>query len=96
MQLITLSNPPEIPTALFVCPICGAQIAFEEISEYETETGKVTETGFHVTCTTEPDIEDEDYDDWLNGHFSMPYVDWLPLEMKVYKWLSKNFRVQRS
>jgi hypothetical protein len=94
MKYFDQDNPPEIPLDLFCCPICGAQVVFVEINEYETETGKVTDTGFHVSCTTEPKFDDPDYDDWLNSHFSMPYVDWLPLEVKIYKWLSAGFRLR--
>lgn len=94
MKYFDQEKPPEIPLDLFKCPICGAQIVFTEINEYETETGKVTDTGFHVSCTTEPDFDEPDYDEWLDSHFAMPYVDWLPLEVKIYKWLSAGFRVR--
>lgn len=94
MEYFDQEKPPEIPLDLFQCPICGAQVCFVEINEYETETGKVTDTGFHISCTTEPEFDDPDYDDWLNNHFSMPYVDWLPLEVRVYKWLSAGFRLR--
>lgn len=87
-------NPPSIPLDVAKCPICGSEIKFVEINEYETETGKVVDTGFHVGCITEPDFDDPDYDDWLNGHYSMPYVDWLPVEIIVYRWLSANYRLR--
>lgn len=95
MKYFDQNEPPEIPIELFQCPICGVQIVFTEINEYETETGKVTSSGFHVSCITEPDFDDPDDDDeWLDSHFSMPYIDWLPIEIKVYKWLSAGFRVR--
>jgi len=94
MEYFEQEKPPVIPLDLFQCPICGAQIVFTEINEYETETGKVTDGGFHVSCTTEPDFDDPDYDDFMSSHFSMPYVDWLPLEARVYKWLSAGYRVR--
>jgi len=85
---------PEIPLDLFQCPICGAQIMFTEINEYETETGKVTDSGFHVSCTTEPEFDEPGCEEWFDSHFSMPYVDWLPIEAKVYRWLSAGYRVR--
>jgi len=39
-------------------------------------------------------VQASNFDDWLNSHFSMPYVDWLPLEVKIYKWLSAGFRLR--
>ncbi len=92
MKYFDQDEPPEIPSDLFVCPICGAQVEFSEINEYEADTGKVTNTGFRVTCTTEPDFDDPDFNEWMLGHFSL---DWMPLEMKIYQWLSMNYRVKQ-
>ena len=30
--------------------------------------------------------------EWFLGHYSTPYVDWLPLEMRVKDWLKQRYR----
>ncbi len=87
---------PVIPPELFVCPICGANLVIEDIDEWEVETGRVTEGGFHINCSTEPDIDDETWGDWFNSHWSIPYVDWFPLQMKVYRWFDESYRVKQD
>lgn len=96
MQLFDRDNPPEIPESVAVCPICGAPIVIQDIDAWESETGRVTEDGFKIDCSTEPDEDDneDDWDDFLSSHWSMPYVDWLPLTMRVYKWFDSNYRLR--
>jgi len=93
MLIIDPNYYPEIPLELFQCPICGAQIYIQEIDEWETETGKITDCGLDISCTTEPEFDDDQWHDWFSGHFSMPYVDWLPLEVKVLAWLNRHYRM---
>lgn len=79
----------EFPKEVCVCPICGG-VVVAEFDEYETETGIVTETGLHLDCKDGPDEESDEYDDWFSTHWSMPYVDWLPLTERMHKWLARN------
>lgn len=76
-----------IPTEVAVCPICGAPIEIEEITEWETATGIPTESGFHINCSTQPGVGTPEAEPWWNSHWSAPYVDWVPLNDPVYKWL---------
>ena len=75
-----------------VCPICGEQIRIEEISAWDAETGEILES--KVNCSTEPDMDSEYWQDWHNWHWAMPYVDWLPVEERVVKWLNSKYSVQ--
>lgn len=93
MLLFDRDNPPEIPNLIGRCPICGAKLEISDIDEWETYTGRVTESGFHINCVTQPEIDSKDWDSWWNWHWSMPYVDWLPLTMRVYKWFDSNYRL---
>lgn len=95
MKYITRDNLPEIPKEIATCPICKEKIIIEDIDEYELETGRVEDTGLHITCESQPDIDDPDFNDWFNGHFSMPYVDWLPVRQKVYAWFDQNYRLAK-
>ena len=76
-----------IPRDVATCPICDADLFFSEINETDCETGLPTQDGFHVGCTTEPEIDDDGWDEWHEWHYRTPYIDWLPVEAKVYKWL---------
>ena len=87
---------PAIPAKVAVCPICGAPVVIEDIDEWETETGRVTSCGFHINCSTEPDIDSDEWDDWFKSHWSMPYVDWLPVEMRVYRWFDRCYRLRSA
>lgn len=94
MQTIPHTTVPDIPGWKFQCPICGDLLTCE-IDEWEQAddgSWQVGETGLHLSCASEPDIDDDSFDDWLDGHFSMPYVDWLPLTEKVRRWMVKNYR----
>lgn len=82
----------EFPADVATCPICGGHVvAF--FDEWEEETGKPTEAGFHIDCKDEPDEEGDEYDDWLNAHWSTPYIDWLPLEGRLYRWFVERYRI---
>jgi hypothetical protein len=87
-------RPIPVPPEVAVCPICNAPIVVEEISEWEPEDGIPTPSGFSIECTTEPDIDGEEWWAWHHGHWSMPYVDWMPLEGPVHDWLCKTYRVE--
>jgi len=97
MQYFNKENPneiPEIPAEVGVCPICKAKLIIEGIDEWETETGRVTEGGFHITCKTQPEPDGTNQDNWWNWHYQMPYVDWLPVQMQVYEWFNSNYRLR--
>ena len=94
MKIIHSTDVIELPSWA-VCPKCGGRVVIKDIDEWEQlEDGgwAASEGGVHVNCETEPDIDMGDWEAWNNWHWDMPYVDWLPLEMRVYKWLSENYR----
>lgn len=79
------------------CPICGKNVYLYHVDEWETESGKVVH--FEMECESEPpmpDLESEvfndEWDDWFNGHYSMPYVDWMPYEYRMLDWLNQRYR----
>ena len=96
--MITLKHNeiPELPTR-FHCPICKSGIVITDINEWEeTDDGtwRVSDGGVLINCTSEPDIDSEDWHGWMNGHWSMPYVDWLPVCESVLEWLDANYRFE--
>lgn len=86
--------PFRVPRSVAVCPICDADVWIEEIQEWEDFNGKVVihpdMTTVSVNCETEPDIDGEGWDDWMRGHWNTPYIDWMPVQDKVTRWLQYN------
>jgi hypothetical protein len=95
MQTVKTDAIIKVPPEVAICPICGAEVAIEEIDEWEQEddgTWSAGEHGVKIECSTAPDIESDNWDDFFAEHWSMPYVDWLQIEVKVYNWLHQNYR----
>lgn len=86
--------PLPIPPTIAKCPICGAALVIAEIDEWETETGRATEGGIHIECPTEPEMDSDDWEDWFRGHYSTPYIDWLPVCDVVFRWFDGRYRVR--
>lgn len=82
-----------IPKSIAKCPICDAPLANEDVYEWESNTGEITESGFSVECTMQPDIDGGEWPDWHAEHWSHPYIDWVPIEPVIHEWLCCNYRV---
>lgn len=85
------TKPIPVPRKVAVCPICDADIWIDDISEWECEDGKPVEIS--VDCVTEPDIDSDEWQDWFAQHWSMPYVDWLPVSTRVLRWFQRHYKV---
>lgn len=86
------NNTIPIPRRVAVCPICSDKI-YAEFNEWQKIGNYWVPVNISLNCLSEPDFDDPGYDDWLSGHYNMPYVDWLPLTMKVEKILQRNIRI---
>jgi hypothetical protein len=53
--------------------------------------GEWIATEIQLHCTGEPDFSSPDWDDWHRWHYSMPYVDWLPLEQRLLRAVRKKY-----
>lgn len=83
-----------VPPSLARCPKCGGKLYVELESwtrDYEG-SWKAVEAEVHTECENEPDITDPGYSEWLDWHYNMPYVDWLPVDQRVAEWIDDNFR----
>lgn len=93
MIYLDSTNPNlQVPRSVATCPICDSSLIVESIDEWDAETGVPLDISFN--CMTEPDIDSDEWETWHYAHWSQPYVDWLPLEPKVEKWVQKNYRVK--
>lgn len=79
-----------LPLALPVpCPICGSTVYLRAVTEWETDSGAIV--GVEYDCETEPDIDSDEWWGWHHEHFRMPYVDWLPWETNMLRWLNDHY-----
>lgn len=74
------------------CPICGANVVVEDIDEWETETGNATESGFHINCSAEPDINSDIWKSWFYRHWPTHYTCWKHLEIEIRKAFNRKFK----
>lgn len=79
-------NPMVLPE---LCPICGKKVYLTDIEEWEDVSGKPL--SLSMDCETEPDIDSDEWPDWHAEHHNMPYVDWLPYELRALRWLQEKF-----
>jgi len=94
-KLITSDSEIVLPDSL-ECPICSNKIYVEEVSAWtEDDDGNWKAEAVKIDCVTSPDYtgsdNDDDYNDFLRSHWSMPYVDWLPLEKIVTDWVNIHY-----
>ena len=80
----------EIPSEVAVCPICKSKL-YASFDDWIEENGQWAAASLNLDCETEPDIDSPEWWDWLSGHYSMPYVDWLPVHVIVTKWINENY-----
>lgn len=84
----------KIPAHVAVCPKCDAPIAadIDEWKQQDDGTWTASMGGIHINCTTEPDIDRKEWREWLDWHWSTPYIDWLPLEERMRRWVNDHYR----
>ena len=63
LATVTRHTLPDVPTAVAVCPICGAGLVIEEIDEWY-EDGSLPDGALKLDCSTAPD-DDRDRCGWL-------------------------------
>mgnify|MGYP001581892030 CR=1 FL=1 len=82
----------EIPPEVAVCPKCAGKL-YANIDEWEQcDDGSWIASNPHTECEHEPDIDSSEWRAWFDWHYDMPYVDWLPVDYDVEKWLEENYR----
>ncbi len=77
----------------FRCPICGEPIFVMEVSEwFKDENGEWKAEDVLIDCETFPGYEDRRrFNDFQSSHWSMPYVDWLPIRGDVTDWVNEHY-----
>jgi hypothetical protein len=96
MDYVSCHEQIKIPESVAVCPDCEGQITIEANAWTQEDNGEWVATSFDSVCVNEPDIEDsEAFAEWEELHhrsYDMPYVYWLPIDIKIENWLKANYR----
>lgn len=87
----------DVPASVAVCPYCGGALRTGFSGWTQLGDGSWIAECLDMDCVTEPELaEDEDqsdqWEEWLAQHTYMPYVYWLPVDLKVTKWVNANYR----
>ena len=93
MKITDVDTIMQVPPEIAVCPICGHRLVITEFGGHEQcDDGLRKAVEITLECGTGPDIDSAEWDDWFAGHYSMPYVDWLPVHQRILAWLEKHYR----
>jgi hypothetical protein len=82
----------EIPEDVAVCPYCKAKLSAHCEGWVETADGTTKADHLSVDCANEPDIDNEEWDEWLEHHCQEPYIHQLPVDEKVKSWINERYR----
>lgn len=77
-----------------LCPYCGGNLYFHA-EGWDKHPAKTfwKGTSFYWDCSTEPeDIMSDEWDEWMNQHSDMPYVNMLPVQTRVERYIGRNYR----
>ena len=92
MEILKCDAIIEIPKEIAVCPMCDGKLYADFDSWEQDDDGTWYATNVHTECENEPDIDSDDWEEWHNWHYSMPYVDWLPVDERVEAWMKERYR----
>ncbi len=89
-----LDDYPPIPTSVAICPKCKMALIIDDIELWDVYTGRVTEWGLSIECSTILEFTDDGWQHWFDWHWENPGKDWVPLFSVVYKWFDESYRLE--
>jgi hypothetical protein len=92
MKTVNSDEIIEVPAEIAVCPKCGGKLYVNLDAWTQDYDGTWKAEDPHTECENEPDIDSDDWEEWLAWHYNMPYIDWLPVDFDVERWLKQNYR----
>jgi hypothetical protein len=77
-----------------LCPYCQGDLTYRCNGWELDENGLWMADSFDMECSTEPDMESEEWEDWMDNHSDMPYVHQLPVDERVKASINKYYRFE--
>lgn len=93
-----------VPREVAVCPYCDEPTPLvariSELEEANKRRGLWRVSEIELECTSEPELFDDEprmavrdeWEEWMNAHSYMPYVYWLPIDLRVLRWINELYR----
>jgi len=93
-----------VPREVAVCPYCteptplvARMVGWEEANR---RRGLWRVSEIELECTSEPELFDDEprmavrdeWEEWMNIHSYMPYLYWLPVDLRVLSWINELYR----
>ena len=75
-----------------LCPYCKGDLTYRCYGWEKDENGLWMADSFDMDCSTEPDMESEEWEYWMDNHSEMPYVHQLPVDERVKKFINSKYR----
>ena len=75
-----------------LCPYCGGDLTYHCEGWEQDDDGTWLADCMQSECSTEPDMDSEEWEDWMSQHSDMPYVNQLPVDERVKDWINKRYR----
>lgn len=76
-----------------LCPYCGGDLTYRCTAWVQDDNGHWKSDGsFDFSCSSEPDIDSDDWKEWEAIHTVMPYVHQLPVDVRVTEWINERYR----
>lgn len=75
-----------------LCPYCKGDLTYQCNGWQMDENGLWMADTFDMSCSTSPDIDSKEWEDWINIHSYMPYVNQLPVDERVKASINKRYR----
>jgi hypothetical protein len=75
-----------------LCPYCEGDLTYHVEGWEQEEDGTWIADYIQSECSTMPGLTSRKFNDWMNQHSDMPYVNQLPVDERVKKWINKRYR----
>ena len=76
-----------------LCPYCKGDLTYTANGWEQDDNGLWMADSFDMDCSNEPSMDNEDeWEEWMRVHSDMPYLNQLPVDEAVKKWINKRFR----
>jgi len=92
LQTISADQIISIRSDIAVCPYCNAPVYVTAIEGMVEDEHGWKADYIDLQCGSEPEMDDPEWDGWLDQHTYMPYVYQLPVELKIIEWLNRHYR----